>query len=240
MKNIIANFKMNPSSEKEAEDLFLIYQQQIEKLKNVDLIVAPPFIYLKKALEKNLKTAAQNCFYEDLGAYTGEISSLMLKNIGVDYVILGHSERRKLGETNEIIAKKVQAALKNNLIPILCVGETKEELSEREKIIQEQLKFVFSQISSQTKIIIAYEPRWAIGTGDFCDPQVAEEVQGSIKNFLKNQFGFSDIKVLYGGSVDSQNIKLFLSQNNIDGALVGGASLKKEEFAKILEIANSF
>lgn len=240
MKTIIANFKMHPESELKAQELIDFYLEKTKNFSNVELIIAPPFLYLKLAKEKGAKVAAQNCFYEDLGAYTGEISPLMLRNIGINYVILGHSERRKLGETNEMIAKKVQAALKNNLIPILCVGETKEELPERERVIKEQLESVFSQIPSQNQIIIAYEPRWAIGTGDFCDPQVAEKVQSFIKDFLKNRFGVSEIKVLYGGSVDAQNINLFLSQNNIDGALVGGASLKKEEFAKILEIANSF
>jgi len=240
MKIIIANFKMNPESELKAQELVDFYVSKIKNFSNIELIIAPPFLFLKLAKEKGAKVAAQNCFYEDKGAYTGEISPLMLKNIGVDYVILGHSERRKLGESNELIAQKVKAVLKNNLIPILCVGETKEELKEKEKIIQEQLKIVFSQIEPQNKIIIAYEPRWAIGTGDFCDPRVAKETHLFIKNFLSNEFGVSDIEVLYGGSVDSQNIKLFLSQDNIDGALVGGASLNKEEFAKILEIANSF
>ncbi len=239
MKTIIANLKMNPPSELEVTDLLDFYLEKNKEFPFVSLIVAPPFVYLKLAKEKGLMVAAQNCFYEDSGAYTGEISPLMLKNLGVQYVILGHSERRLLGENNEIIAKKVRSALKNNLTPILCVGETKEELSQREEIIKKQLKAIFSVIGSEKNILIAYEPRWAIGTGDFCDPLVANEVQGFIKDFLEKNFGVSNISVLYGGSVDANNIESFLNQNFIDGALVGGASLKKEEFALILERANS-
>ncbi|MGB9847724.1 MAG: triose-phosphate isomerase [Minisyncoccia bacterium] len=238
MKIIIANLKMNPTNEKEAEDFFNFYSEQNQRFDKVNLIVAPPYVYLKLAKEKGLEVAAQNCFYKESGAYTGEISPLMLKDLGVEYVIVGHSERREMGETNEMIAKKVKAVLENKLIPILCVGEKKEELNQKEEIIKEQLKQVFS-INVSNRIIIAYEPRWAIGTGDFCDPQKADDVHRFIKEFLKNEFGITDSIVLYGGSVDGQNIESFLNQKNIDGALVGGASLKKEEFAKILEIANS-
>ncbi|MCX8016218.1 MAG: triose-phosphate isomerase [Patescibacteria group bacterium] len=238
MKTIIANLKMNPTSEKEADEIFNFYQEEIQKFNRVNLIVAPPYIYLKLAKEKGLEVAAQNCFYEKSGAYTGEISSLMLKDLGVGYVILGHSERRSLGENNELIAKKTKAVLENKLMPILCVGETKEELKIRENIIKEQLKSVFS-LAASDRIIIAYEPRWAIGTGEFCNPQTASEIHQFIKDFIKDEFGINNILVLYGGSVDGQNIEIFLNQSNIDGALVGGASLNKEEFAKILEIANS-
>lgn len=238
MKTIIANLKMNPISEKEAEEIFNFYQEKNQIFNGVNLIVAPPYIYLKLAKEKGLEVAAQNCFYERSGAYTGEISPLMLKDLGVEYVILGHSERRIMGESNDLIAKKTKAVLENNLMPILCVGEAKEELKTREKIIKEQLKSVFSTIASD-RIIIAYEPRWAIGTGEFCNPQIAAEVHQFIKLFIKDEFGIDNLVVLYGGSVDSQNIEMFLNQSNIDGALVGGASLNKEEFAKILEIANS-
>lgn len=239
MKTIIANFKMNPGSEEEARSLLNYYREKSSELSNVTLIVAPPFIYLQLAKEKGCKIAAQNCFYENSGAYTGEISPLMLKNLGVEYVILGHSERRSLGENNEVITKKVKAVLENNLTAILCVGETKEEISRREDVIKEQLRSVFSEISPNDKIIIAYEPRWAIGTGEFCNPEVAEQIHQFIKKFLSSEFGFKDILVLYGGSVDDKNINSFLIQSNIDGALVGGASLRKEEFANILNIANS-
>ena len=245
MKTIIANFKMNPASKKEAGDLFVYYRQKIAALKNVDFIVAPPFLYLKEAVESGLKTASQDCFYEDTGAYTGEISPLMLKNLGVQYVILGHSERRKLGETDEMINKKLQAVVRNGLIPILCVGETKKEKESgiKEEIIKGQLEkdlglnSKFSILNS--RLIIAYEPVWAIGSGDFCDPREANKIHEFIRNLLNSRFQILNSKILYGGSVDNKNIASFLQIKEIDGALVGGASLKKEEFARILEIADS-
>jgi len=245
MKTIIANFKMNPASKKEAGDLFVYYRQKIAALKNVDFIVAPPFVYLKEAVESGLKTASQDCFYEDTGAYTGEISPLMLKNLGVQYVILGHSERRKLGETDEMINKKLQAVVRNGLIPILCVGETKKEKESgiKEEIIKGQLEkdlglnSKFSILNS--RLIIAYEPVWAIGSGDFCDPREANKIHEFIRNLLNSRFQILNSKILYGGSVDNKNIASFLQIKEIDGALVGGASLKKEEFARILEIADS-
>jgi len=236
---------MNPASKKEAGDLFVYYRQKIAALKNVDFIVAPPFVYLKEAVESGLKTASQDCFYEDTGAYTGEISPLMLKNLGVQYVILGHSERRKLGETDEMINKKLQAVVRNGLIPILCVGETKKEKESgiKEEIIKGQLEkdlglnSKFSILNS--RLIIAYEPVWAIGSGDFCDPREANKIHEFIRNLLNSRFQILNSKILYGGSVDNKNIASFLQIKEIDGALVGGASLKKEEFARILEIADS-
>lgn len=245
MKVIIANFKMNPTSEKESEELFFAYKKEKENLVNVDLIVAPPFLYLKKAQEYNLKTAAQNCFYTNQGAYTGEISPLMLKNLGVRAVILGHSERKALGETEEIIAKKAKAVLEVGLIPIICVGETIEEREKKlvEEVIKEQLKRIFEdQVKVIEEVLIAYEPVWAIGTGNFCQAEEAQRIHELIRKFLllDLQLKITHLKILYGGSVDSANIKDYLSQNDIDGALVGGASLKKEEFGKILKIANSF
>lgn len=245
MKIIIANLKMNPCSEKEAEELFRAYQKDKEGLANLDLFVAPPFLYLQKAKDFGLQVVAQNCFYENQGAYTGEISPLMLKDLGVKGVILGHSERRALGETEELIARKVRAVLKEGLIPILCVGEKKEEREKglEEEVVKSQLKKIFENYQEEIrKLIIAYEPVWAIGTGQFCDPQEAKRMQSLIKEFLlvELQLKISELKILYGGSVDSLNISLFLGEENIDGALVGGASLKKEEFGKILKIANSF
>ena len=146
MKIIIANFKMNPSSEQEAENLFNYYHKKSIDLNNVEFIVAPPFLYLAKAKEFGLKVAAQNCFYEDRGAYTGEISPLMLKNLGIQYVILGHSERRKiLKEEEEMINRKLRAVLRNQLIPIVCVGETMEEREKglTEYVIENQLASAF-------------------------------------------------------------------------------------------------
>lgn len=246
MKTIVANFKMNPTSEKEVVSLLENYQKNYENFKNVNLIIAPPFVYLDKAKNLNFSLAAQNCFYLNEGPYTGEISPLMLKNLGVQYVIVGHSERRQMGETDEIINKKIQSILNNELTPILCIGETKEEKlkGKKEEVLKNQLEKdlkLENNLSPVNKsIFIAYEPVWAIGTGDFCDPEEANLTHQFIKEFIHYQFFNFDVKILYGGSVDSKNIKNFLNQLNIDGALVGGASIKKEEIAKILEIANSY
>lgn len=245
MKTIVANFKMNPSSEKEAINLFQIYQKNFKKFNHLNLIIAPPFVYLNKAKNFNFSFAAQNCFYKNEGAYTGEISPLMLKNLGVKYVIIGHSERRQLGETDELINKKIQAVLDNNLIPILCIGETKEERidGKKEEILKNQLEKDLNledDLIKKSEILIAYEPVWAIGTGNFCNPEEANLTHQFIKDFMNSHFLDLNYKLLYGGSVDSQNIKSFLDQSEIDGVLVGGASIKKEELVKILEIANSY
>ena len=248
MKTIVANFKMNPATSEKAEQLLILYKEESKKNQNVNLIVAPPFLFLEMAKNLNLQLAAQNCFYEDEGAFTGEISPLMLKNFGVQYVILGHSERRQLGETNEIISKKVRAAIQNHLTPILCIGETQQErqAGETEIVLKNQLEQALSSninyLKQMSSLFIAYEPVWAIGTGDFCNPVEANQILKFIKDIIVSNFECrnADLILLYGGSVDSKNINNFLKQVEINGALVGGASLKKEELAKIITIANSY
>lgn len=211
MKTIIANFKMNKVSDK----LFSVYDR---KFKEAKIILCPPFIYLKKGI--NYELGAQNCFYKNEGAFTGEISPKMLKKQGVKYIILGHSERRYIiGESNEIIKKKINACLENKLKIILCVGEKQGE--DFKKVIKEQLKGI------DDGIIIAYEPVWAIGTGN--TPTI-KDIEDSYK-FIKKLMPKS--KVLYGGSVSSDNSKKILKKT--DGVLVGGACLKQKEFLKILE-----
>ena len=242
-KLIIANFKMNPATEKECLDLFKHYQKTAKKLKNVQFVMAPPFVFLPAILKEKGMVAAQDCFYEDSGAYTGEISPLMLKNMGVKYVIVGHSERRQLGETDELISKKLQAVLRNALVPILCVGETREEKEsgKKEEVIKRQISKAFSNFKLLTlnfKLVIAYEPVWAIGTGLAENPDSASETMNFISSEIKKIISKAGITIIYGGSVDAANIGAFLEKTIIQGALVGGASLKKEEFARILEIAD--
>ena len=213
-----------------------------------DAIVVPPFVYLsdlkteklKNPKFKNLKLASQDVFWEDKGAYTGEISAKMLKDFGVEYVIIGHSERRRhLNETDEMINKKVKAALSSGLKVILCVGEDLKTRKKGKKAVE---SFIKKQLVAGLKglgkpllkskgLIIAYEPIWAIGTGVPCSAEQARETIRFIKVFL-------DVNVLYGGSVDSQNIKDFVELNEIGGVLVGGASLKKEEIKKIIKLTN--
>lgn len=243
-KLVIANFKMNPATANEASDLAQFYGEKAKALENVDFVAAPPFIFLTDVLKGEIAVAAQDCFFEEAGAYTGEISPLALKNLGVQYVIIGHSERRRMGETDELIAKKLQAALRNNLTPIFCVGETQaeKEAGQRETILKQQLSRALGNWVSAIKdlqLVVAYEPVWAIGTGLACDPDEANQVMGFILNETKKIIKDAKVIIIYGGSVDANNIKDFLVKSNISGALVGGASLKKEEFAKILEIANS-
>ena len=216
---IIANWKCNPSTLAEAKELF-------NKVKKTDAIICAPFIYLPGLKAKNL--CAQNCFWEEKGPYTGEISPKMLKDLGVEYVIIGHSERRNcFKETDEIVNKKLKAVLNAELIPILCIGEKKGE--DANQVIENQLKCDLDGISEeeQEKIIVAYEPVWAIGTGDFCEPVKAVETLKFIKSKVKN-------KVLYGGSVTSKISKDYID-TGFDGLLVGGASLKADEFINIIK-----
>jgi triosephosphate isomerase len=223
-KIIIANWKMNVSN--------LTDWSNLKKPEGVEIVICPPFTHIEKLAkflkENNVKLGAQNCFYEQKGAYTGEISPIMLKNLGVEYVIIGHSERRNyLKETDEMINKKVLAALKAGLKIVLCVGET---LEQREKglvkeVIENQLEKDLKVI--QDSFIVAYEPVWAIGTGNYCQPEDALEMIKFIKNIV-------NFKVIYGGSVDSKNIAGYVKYPEIDGALVGGASLKIDEFKKII------
>ncbi len=211
-KIIIANWKMNPASMQEAKRLF-------DAVKNTEAIICPPFVYLSVFKYKFL--GAQDCHWEQSGPYTGEVSPKMLRDLGVKYVIIGHSERRALGETEEIVEKKLKAALKAGLTPIFCVGEKKGENAR--KVINKQLR------GNLKGVIIAYEPVWAIGTGDFCSPEKAKQ----IREFIKKKF---NNKVLYGGSVNSKIAKDY-TKVGFDGLLVGGASLNAKEFKKIIKNA---
>ena len=216
-KIIIANWKCNPNSFLKARNLFY----DIKKIKTNNLIViCPSFVHFnifKFQINNKIKAGAQDVFYKE-GAFTGKISASMLKDYKIKYVIIGHSEIRALGETDEQINKKIKSALDHELIPILCVGEKKDE--DVKKILESQLKNIISK-----KIIIAYEPVWAIGTGKFCSSEKANKVLEFIKKRFKN-------KIIYGGSVNGNVIKNY---SNFDGVLVGSASLNSKEFIKIVK-----
>ncbi|MBI2446803.1 MAG: triose-phosphate isomerase [Parcubacteria group bacterium] len=243
-KYIIANWKMNPSSQEEATRLVKgVLAQALPK--NIELIIAPPFIYLdlvKKNLKKEIKLAAQNIGWAERGAFTGEVSGLMLKNIGCDYVIIGHSERRhKIGETDEMINLKLKAAFKTGLNPILAVGE-KECSDDIIQILNSQIKSDLNgiDVSEIGRLIIAYEPVWAIGTGVSDTPDHALSSALLIRKIIGNLYtpDFAvDLPVLYGGSVTAENAADFIGQTGINGALVGSASLNIEEFLKIIKSA---
>jgi len=239
-KIIIANWKMNLP--------ILSEWGKIKGLDGVEIVICPPFTHigtLTKLLKgRNIKLGSQDCFWENQGAYTGEISPLMLKNLGVEYVIVGHSERRNyFSETDEMIAKKTKAVIENGLTPILCIGETLEQRKRglAKEIIKKQLerdlknsKFLILNSKFRNHIVIAYEPVWAIGTGNYCQPKEALEMIKFIKYFLNSKFHILKSRVIYGGSVDSKNIRDFLKYPEIEGALVGGASIKIKEFQKII------
>ena len=246
-KIIVANWKMNPSSSEEALRLIKAIGA-IQLPKNIELVIASPFIYLdlvkKNLIKKEIKLAAQNIGWGERGAYTGEISGLMLKNIGCEYVIIGHSERRyKIGETDEMINLKLKAAFKAGLNPILAIGESEQD-DDIGKILNSQIKSAVNgiELSEISRLIIAYEPVWAIGTGIADTPDSALSAALLIRKIIGNLYTpdfAADLLVLYGGSVTAQNSYDFIGQTGINGALVGGASLNAEEFLKIIKSADS-
>lgn len=213
----------------------------------VEVIVAPPFLSLPGIVhhlrDSYIGIAAQNLHFEDQGAFTGECSGKQIKDAGADYVIVGHSERRQyFAETDEIINKKIKAAYRNSLIPILCVGETLEEREQGEvsAIIGRQLAVGLLELPAPeaAKLIIAYEPVWAIGTGKTALPEQVEDVHRLIRVSLALKYGGSAadaVRILYGGSVKPSNSRELLTLSNVDGALVGGASLKAPDFIEIIK-----
>lgn len=251
MKYVIGNWKMQMSIS-ESIDLARFLLVKLDEIENVKIVVCPSFVALPKVASilegSNISVGAQNCFWEDRGAYTGEISPIMLVDF-CDYVICGHSERRKFfNETDEMINKKIKAVLRHQMQPVFCVGE-EAEFREIESgvlkpaginFIKEQLKKGLEGIEAEflKKIIIAYEPVWAIGTGLVATSQQSREAIELIRSFLQqnyNQEIAQLIPVLYGGSIDEKNINDLVTQGGSDGFLVGGASVKGEEFIKIIK-----
>ena len=206
-----------------------------------EIVLCAPFTALS-VMSKNLhgsrvKLGAQNIHWEDSGAYTGEISGSMLTELGVSYVIVGHSERRQhFGETDETVNLRLKAAQRHNLMPILCVGETKaqRDSEQTENVIIEQVKKALVDVDL-TQLVIAYEPIWSIGTGDVCEASQANRVTGLIRSLLENP----DVPIQYGGSVKPENVDEIMAQPEIDGALVGGGSLKPDSFAQIANYQQS-
>ncbi|MBI1971479.1 MAG: triosephosphate isomerase [Candidatus Wildermuthbacteria bacterium] len=218
---IIANWKMNPPDSKEAFDLASEIKKGIEGLE-VEVVLCPPFVYIPQLLPaKTLLIGAQDCSWEQEGPFTGEISPQMLKNLGCTHVILGHSERRQLGETLEMVNKKAKAALAVGLLPVVCIGE---EIEKEMNIVSRDIK----------NLILAYEPSWAISTsgGRAVSPEDMGNVAALMKRFIP-----SDTPILYGGSVDSNNVKSFLGPDLAQGVLVGAASLNAKEFIQLVKIA---
>ena len=245
---IAGNWKLNKTS-REAIVLVEELKREVADLEGVDIVVCPPFTALESVsealIETNIALGAQNVYWADSGAFTGEISAPMLKDFGVQYVIVGHCERRQyFGETNETVNKRLRAALAHGLTPIVCVGEN---LAEREAdktfaVIQTQVQGSLAGLTfdEMNKIVMAYEPVWAIGTGKTATPPMAQEVHAFVRGLLAKIFNpdtAQSVRIQYGGSVTPENIAALISQPDIDGALVGGASLKAASFAAIVTAA---
>lgn len=246
-KVIAGNWKMN-NDISESQNLISKMTSRLNgKQLKCDVIICPPFTSLSEAnsLIKNtsIKLGAQNMYFKESGAFTGEISAKMLKSVGCEYVILGHSERRTIyKEQDKLINEKIKATLKAELKPIFCIGETLEEreAGKEKEVLTKQLSGGLDEISldQMKKIIIAYEPVWAIGTGKTASPQQAEDMHQFIRNYIKDDFSTDvaeNLVIQYGGSVKPDNARELLSQRNIDGALVGGACLIADSFISIIE-----
>jgi triosephosphate isomerase len=240
---IAGNWKMN-TTVNEAVKLVGEMRPLLDPIGNVEKVVCPPFVSLTAVREilkgSSVKLGAQNMHFEDKGAFTGEISPLMLTGL-CEYVILGHSERRQyFGETNEIINKKVRAALKAGLKPILCVGESlaQYEAGKTEAVVTDHVSGSLKEIPASNNLVIAYEPVWAIGTGKAATSEQANKIIGIVRKIVVKLYGDAfaqNLRILYGGSVTADNITELMKQPEIDGGLVGGASLKVDVFSSIVK-----
>jgi len=247
-KRIVAgNWKMNKVFS-EAETLITEIADALDnvEIENAEVILCPPALYLEMAMdvafESNFTVGAQNVYPEDSGAYTGEISPLMLKELNVDYCIVGHSERRKyFGESHEFLLRKVDALLKHDISPIFCCGELlpEREAGEHFSVVKRQLEESLFHLAPDefSKVVIAYEPVWAIGTGVNASNEQAREMHAHIRKLVKGKYGLEtaeNLSILYGGSCNAKNAAELFAQPDVDGGLIGGASLKAEEFIKIV------
>ena len=244
-KLLLGNWKMNKTIAEAKE--FALASHEISAYANENGIlvgVSPTYLSLQTVKEnvKGMIVAAQNCHFENSGAFTGEISIPMLKEIGIDHVILGHSERRTYdNETSEKCNKKIKALLDNDMVPVYCVGETLEEFENNltKKVVEEQVRVGMANLCPKCarRIIIAYEPVWSIGTGKNASTEIAEDVCKFIRDIVKEMYvdASEELLILYGGSVKPENVKGYLNQNNVDGALVGGASLKIDSFTAMVK-----
>ncbi|MEW6709063.1 MAG: triose-phosphate isomerase [Candidatus Riflebacteria bacterium] len=243
---IAANWKMHKTTQ-EAKSFMSELLPKVADVKDRDILICPPFTLINAVDQardgSNVLLGAQNMYFEEKGAFTGEIAPQMLKELNCEFVILGHSERRWVfGETDEMINKKVLAAFTNGLIPVLCVGEKLEEREKKmtDQVILNQMEKNLKGISEEfvNRLVIAYEPVWAIGTGKNATTKDAKEAIALIREFIHSRYGASaaeKVKILYGGSVKPENVKSYMEQEGIDGALVGGASLQPDSFLSLIK-----
>ncbi|GAB4181771.1 MAG: triose-phosphate isomerase [Terrimicrobiaceae bacterium] len=246
---VAANWKMNMTVA-ETVAFYEGFRLEVEEVNGVEIVIAPPFTSLAKLSEllggsQKVRLAAQNLYFEKSGAYTGEISAAMLRELFVRHVIIGHSERRQIfGETDDIINKKIATALSSELKPIFCVGETlaEREAGKEKAVLETQLRGGLANISEEDflDIVIAYEPVWAIGTGVNASPEQAQDAHAHVRAVLASLYSktaAAKVRIQYGGSVKPANAATLLGQPDIDGALVGGASLEPRSFAEIVKAA---
>jgi triosephosphate isomerase len=248
-KIIVGNWKMNPTSIEEAKKLFKITKNTADKLKSVSVILCPPFIYIPTLLntrtESPVAIGAQDVYFEESGSYTGEVSPIMLKDLGVTYAIVGHSERREKGETDEIISKKVQALLETGIKPIVCFGEKeRSENGSHLDFIKNQIKNSLNKVPKKniSNLIVAYEPIWAIGAKDAMQPEDIYEMSLFIKKVLADMYGHNEAvstPVLYGGAVNFRNALDIFVKGKIDGLLVGRESVNISGFIDLLKVADT-
>ena len=244
-KLLLGNWKINKLSS-EAKEFAIASRPLALKAKenNIDLGVAPTYLSLgvvKENAAKEMIVSAQNCHFKENGAFTGEISIPMLKEFGIDWSLIGHSERRTYdNETNEKCNAKIKALIANNMVPVYCVGETLEqfEAGQTKAVVSEQVRVGLKELTAEQvkDLVVAYEPVWSIGTGKNASTEIAQDVCKFIRDELKALFGnvADEIRILYGGSVKPENIKAYLSCPDVDGALVGGASLKIDSYEALL------
>ncbi len=241
---LAGNWKMFKSAD-EASAFAAEFKDLCGAVEDRDVLICPPYIYIDRIVQAfegtNIKVGGQDLFWEEEGAYTACVSGSMLKGIGAEYVIVGHSERRQyFGETDETVNRRTKAALKNNLIPVVCVGETEAEFDAGKtlEVIETQTRGGLQGLEDASQILIAYEPVWAIGTGKTATPEIAQDVHAKIRAILADMFGeevAGKIRILYGGSVKPDNVDDLMAKEDIDGALVGGASLDPKSFERIVK-----
>ncbi len=244
------NWKMNRGTPAETKEMLKKLLPLVKKITNVDIVIAPPFTALISAIDlvkkSNIRIGAQNMYFEEKGAFTGEVSPKFLKDIGVTYVILGHSERRNIfKESDELVNQKLKKALAMKINPIVCIGEHLEEreAGKTKEIIQNQIDKTFKDLTKEEiiKTVIAYEPIWAIGTGKTATPEQAEEIHVFIREILASKFDKQTselVRIQYGGSIKPTNAKELFEKENIDGGLVGGASLEADSLLDIIKAAD--
>ncbi len=238
---IAANWKMHMNTG-ETREFLQAFLPQVEGVTDVEIVIAPPFTSIAEAArlmkDSNVRLAGQNLYWEEKGAFTGEISPLMLTDLGCTYVIIGHSERRQyFGETDETVNRRIRAALAAGLKPILCIGETlqQREAGETFNVLRRQVRDGLNGMEAED-LVIAYEPVWAIGTGKTATPEMAQEAHAFIREELGALYGekAGSVRILYGGSVKPENVASLMAERDVDGGLVGGASLKPDSFARIV------